>query len=40
LEATEQPPRHGHDSCFFSEEVETAQLLGYDVAIIAQHHSG
>ena len=28
------------DSCFFSEKVETAQLLGYDVAIIAQHHSG
>jgi len=33
-------PDHGHDSCFFSEKVETAQLLGYDVAIIAQHHPG
>jgi hypothetical protein len=28
------------ESCFFSEKVETAQLLGYDVAIIAQHHPG
>jgi hypothetical protein len=33
-------PSHGHDACFFSEKVETAQLLGYDVAIIAQHHPG
>ncbi len=28
------------EACFFSEKVETAQLLGYDVAIIAQHHEG
>jgi hypothetical protein len=28
------------EACFFSEKVETAQLLGYDVAIIAQHHPG
>jgi hypothetical protein len=33
-------PSEGGDACFFSEKVETAQLLGYDVAIIAQHHSG
>lgn len=28
------------DACFFSEKVETAQLLGYDAVIIANHHSG
>jgi hypothetical protein len=28
------------DACFFSEKVETAQLLGYDAVIIAQHHTG
>jgi hypothetical protein len=33
-------PSEPGDSCFFSEKVETAQLLGYDVAIIAQHHEG
>jgi hypothetical protein len=33
-------PSESGDACFFSEKVETAQLLGYDVAIIAQHHSG
>jgi hypothetical protein len=33
-------PSHGHDACFFSEKVETAQLLGYDAAIIANHHEG
>jgi hypothetical protein len=33
-------PSEPGDACFFSEKVETAQLLGYDVAIIAQHHSG
>jgi hypothetical protein len=27
-------------ACFFSEKVETAQLLGYDAVIIANHHSG
>jgi hypothetical protein len=33
-------PSHTHDACFFSEKVETAQLLGYDAAIIANHHEG
>jgi hypothetical protein len=33
-------PSHAHDACFFSEKVETAQLLGYDAAIIANHHDG
>ena len=28
------------NACFFSEKVETAQLLGYDAVIIANHHSG
>lgn len=28
------------DACFFSNKVETAQLLGYDAVIIANHHSG
>ena len=27
-------------TCFFSEKVETAQLLGYDVGIVANHHAG
>ncbi len=27
-------------TCFFSEKVETAQLLGYDAVIIANHHIG
>lgn len=27
-------------ACFFSTKVETAQLLGYDAAIIANHHTG
>ena len=27
-------------ACFFSEKVETGQLLGYDVVIVANHHSG
>ena len=30
----------GVDACFFSEKVETAQLLGYDAVIIANHHTG
>ncbi|HEV2058795.1 MAG TPA: hypothetical protein VGR11_05520 [Solirubrobacteraceae bacterium] len=33
-------PSAGGDACFFSEKVETAQLLGYDAVIIANHHSG
>ena len=28
------------NACFFSEKVETAQLLGYEAVIIANHHSG
>ena len=28
------------ESCFFSEKVETGQLLGYDVVIVANHHTG
>jgi hypothetical protein len=33
-------PSESGDACFFSEKVETAQLLGYDAVIIANHHSG
>lgn len=33
-------PSQTQAACFFSEKVETAQLLGYDAVIIAQHHSG
>jgi len=33
-------PGETGEACFFSEKVETAQLLGYDVVIIAQHHGG
>ena len=33
-------PDETGEACFFSEKVETAQLLGYDVVIIAQHHAG
>ncbi len=33
-------PSQGQDACFFSEKVETAQLLGYDAVIIANHHRG
>jgi hypothetical protein len=33
-------PSETGDACFFSEKVETAELLGYDVVIIAQHHEG
>ena len=33
-------PNHPHDACFFSEKVETAELLGYDGAIVANHHAG
>lgn len=28
------------DACFFSEKVETGQLLGYDLVIVANHHTG
>ncbi|HVM03922.1 MAG TPA: hypothetical protein VM242_02015 [Acidimicrobiales bacterium] len=27
-------------ACFFSEKVETGQLLGYDLVIVANHHTG
>ena len=30
----------GANACFFSEKVETAQLLGYDAVFIANHHAG
>ena len=33
-------PSQTQEACFFSEKVETAQLLGYDAAIIANHHPG
>jgi len=33
-------PSQTQAACFFSEKVETAQLLGYDAVIIANHHSG
>ncbi len=33
-------PSQSGDACFFSEKVETAQLAGYDVAVIANHHTG
>jgi len=33
-------PSQTQEACFFSEKVETAQLLGYDAVIIANHHDG
>ena len=33
-------PSQTQPACFFSEKVETAQLLGYDAAVIAQRHDG
>ena len=33
-------PSQSQDACFFSEKVETAQILGYDAVIIANHHTG
>jgi hypothetical protein len=33
-------PNDTSDACFFSEKVETAQLLGYDAAVVANHHVG
>jgi len=33
-------PSQAGGLCFFSEKVETAQLLGYDAVIIANHHTG
>ena len=33
-------PNNPFDACFFSEKVETAQLLGYDAAIVGNHHVG
>ena len=33
-------PSQTQAACFFSEKVETAQLLGYDAVIIANHHTG
>jgi hypothetical protein len=33
-------PSEPGEACFFSNKVETAQLLGYDAVIVAQHHEG
>jgi len=33
-------PDAPYESCFFSEKVEFAQNLGYDAAIVANHHVG
>ena len=33
-------PSQSQGACFFSEKVETAQLLGYDAVVIANHHEG
>ena len=33
-------PSATYEACFFSNKVETAQLLGYDAVIIANHHDG
>jgi len=33
-------PNSPGEACFFSEKVESAQLAGYDAAIIANHHTG
>lgn len=33
-------PSQTQEACFFSEKVETAQLLGYDAVVIANHHTG
>ena len=33
-------PDANYEACFFSEKVEFAQNLGYDAAIVANHHTG
>ena len=33
-------PSQSGEACFFSNKVETAQILGYDAVVIANHHSG
>ena len=35
-----EDPNSAGEACFFSEKVESAQLAGYDAAIIANHHVG
>lgn len=35
-----EDPNSPGEACFFSEKVESAQLAGYDAAIIANHHVG
>jgi hypothetical protein len=36
-----QDPNHAqHDACLFFDKVETAQILGYDAAVVANHHVG
>jgi hypothetical protein len=33
-------PTEGSSACFFSEKVESAQMAGYDLVLIANHHTG
>ena len=35
-----EDPNANYEACFFSEKVEFAQNLGYDAAIVANHHVG
>ncbi len=35
-----EDPQANYEGCFFSEKVEFAQNLGYDMAIVANHHVG
>jgi hypothetical protein len=35
-----EDPSANYEACFFSEKVEFAQNLGYDMAIVANHHVG
>jgi hypothetical protein len=35
-----EDPAATYEACFFSEKVEFAQNLGYDMAIVANHHVG
>ncbi|MBD0282280.1 MAG: hypothetical protein ICV69_08830 [Thermoleophilaceae bacterium] len=35
-----EDPSANYEACFFSEKVEFAQNLGYDAAIVANHHVG
>jgi hypothetical protein len=35
-----QDPNNPGEACFFSEKIETAELLGYDAGMVTNHHSG